>query len=478
MARERGFIVVGGYEDAVESGKDDDRPGFQALLRDMRAPGRVWDTILALDTARIARRRALAIIFEEQECKRAGVRVVYRSLPESDPVTEMLLKSILQAMDEWHSLTSKAKGLAGMAENVRQGWRAGGRAPRGYRLQHEATGAVRDGSPVTKSRLVPADDAMQLRAYLSARARGLPRRRAMELVGVALPPNSAIEIERNALTYAGHTTWNRHAERDGSTYTGGKKWRPRAEWIIQRSTHDALISDAEAESILAQIEAKQRRGGGAARRCYLLAGIMTAPDGRSWIGDAGSYRLGKGVRVAAEATERAVVSAVVKALQAPDMARAIAAHYRDLARRANAERDECAALRRRVVEIDRQTSRLAELAADTRTPAALLRQIEALEDERERIAATIEREERERASARRLRDIDASDVRRMLRGIADDMNAAAPQDLKDALRESLDGIELSPETWEARIRFRLATPAAESGDVVASPRGFEPRLSP
>lgn len=152
MAIARGILIVGEYVDAVESGKDDDRPGFQALLRDMRSD-RKWDHILALDTARIARiarRRVLAIIFEEQECKRHNVRVLYKSLPESDPITEMLLKSILQAMDEWHSLTSKVKGLAGMAENVRQGWRAGGRAPRGYRLQHEETGAIRDGAPVTK----------------------------------------------------------------------------------------------------------------------------------------------------------------------------------------------------------------------------------------------------------------------------------------------------------------------------------------
>lgn len=150
LAAARSFVIVGEFVDAVESGKDDDRPGFQSLISEIRAASRTWDHILALDTSRIARRRALGIIFEEHECKRRGVRVVYKSLPESDPITEMLLKSILQAMDEWHSLTSKVKGLAGMAENVRQGWRAGGRAPRGYRLQHEETGAIRDGAPVTK----------------------------------------------------------------------------------------------------------------------------------------------------------------------------------------------------------------------------------------------------------------------------------------------------------------------------------------
>ena len=32
LAAARGYIVVGEYADAVESGKDDDRPAFQAML--------------------------------------------------------------------------------------------------------------------------------------------------------------------------------------------------------------------------------------------------------------------------------------------------------------------------------------------------------------------------------------------------------------------------------------------------------------
>lgn len=39
LAGQRGLILVGEYADAVESGKDDDRPAFQRLLRDLRAPG-------------------------------------------------------------------------------------------------------------------------------------------------------------------------------------------------------------------------------------------------------------------------------------------------------------------------------------------------------------------------------------------------------------------------------------------------------
>ncbi|MEW6612723.1 MAG: recombinase family protein [Pseudomonadota bacterium] len=472
LAQARGAVIVGEYADAVESGKDDDRPGFQALIRDIRSSGRTWDHILVLDTARVARRRALAIIFEEHECKRRGIRIIYKSLPEADPITEMLLKSILQAMDEWHSLTSRVKGLAGMAENVRQGWRAGGRAPRGYRLQHEATGAIRDGQPVTKSRLVPGDDALQVRAYLEHRARGVKRSRALELVGVQWPVTSLLEMERNALVYAGHTVWNRSAERTEDGYVGGEKWRPRSEWIIQKGTHEALISEDEAEAILAQVEEKKRSGGKPARRTYLLAGLLVAPDGSPWNGDGGYYRLGKGTRIQADNVERAVVAQVIEDLQSEPMAAGIAAHYRNMAKAKDTRPDDAAAMKRRIAEIDKKTARLADLVSETRTPEALLRQIEALEDERTRLLESLESMENERIAARALREITAADVRRMLRRLAEDMNAADPESLRDALRSAVEKIELSPESFEAVIYLRFG-PASKSGELLASPRGAE-----
>ena len=477
LAKARRIAIVGEYADAVESGKDDDRPGFQNLIRDIRAQGRAWDHILVLDTARIARRRALAIIFEEHECKRRGVRILYKSLPESDPITEMLLKSILQAMDEWHSLTSRVKGLAGMAENVRQGWRAGGRAPRGYKLHHEPTGAIRDGQPVTKSKLVPGDDALQVRAYLQHRARNVKRARALELVGVDWPVTSLLEMERNALVYAGHTVWNRSAERTEAGYVGGEKWRPRSEWVIQKDTHDSLISEEEAEIILSAVEEKKRGGGPKNSRIYLLTGLLVSPDGQAWNGDSGYYRLGKGARVLADNVERVVVGQVIEQLQAEPFAASIAEHYRSLAKAKDNSPEEVGAMKRRITEVEKKIGRLADLVSETRSPEALLRQIEALEDERGRLIESLEGMESERVATRALREITASDVRRMLKGLVDDMNAAAPEDLRDELRTAVEKVELSPDTFEAVIHLRFA-PASKSGELLASPRGFEPRFIP
>jgi DNA invertase Pin-like site-specific DNA recombinase len=114
------------------------------MLRELKARERTWSAILIYDTSRIGRRRYIAEAFRH-ECKKLGVEIIFAKVPEVDPISQVILDSVLQAMDEVHSLMSREKGLAGMAENVRQGFRAGGRAPYGYRLISIDTGQIRDG---------------------------------------------------------------------------------------------------------------------------------------------------------------------------------------------------------------------------------------------------------------------------------------------------------------------------------------------
>ena len=46
-------------------------------------------------------------------------------------------------MDEVRGLMSKEKGLANIAENINQGYRAGRPAPKGYKLKAIATEEIR-----------------------------------------------------------------------------------------------------------------------------------------------------------------------------------------------------------------------------------------------------------------------------------------------------------------------------------------------
>lgn len=472
LAKQRDILIVEEFADAVESGKDDDRPSFQNLLRAMRNQNRGWDHVLVLDTARIARRRHISIIFEEHECKRNNIRVIYNSLPDSDPITEMLLKSILQAMDEWHSLTSKVKGLAGMSENVKQGFRAGGRAPRGYKLDKIETGAIRDGMPVTKSKLIPDDEALIVRAYLQSRARGVSRTDAAKASNINAPASSLIDIERNSLTYAGQTVWNRTAERDGSGYVGGRKYRPRSEWVINKNTHEALISEEEAEKILAAVgetSTRQRK----ASRTYLFSGIMKDQDGNTWNGDGAYYRLkGNGRRILAESVEKPAIKMLLSKLNNDYTIKAVLKHYKSLAN--EIDQSDTKALAKQLTTIDKSINKLADLISETTAPDALLRKIESLELERNAIAGQIESVNEEQKMYESLKTINESDVKRVLITMVESMEESTPDQLKGAVLQMIESVTLNSDTFTADFTWKIPS---ISGDKVASPRGVEP-LSP
>ena len=467
LARSKGLLLVHEYRDAVESGRDENRPGFQQLLIDLKDPARPWDHLLMVDTSRLSRRRFLAHAFKHEARKR-GVTIVYSKVPDLDPITGVIVESVLEAMDEVHSLLSREKGLAGMRENVLAGYRAGGRAPVGYRLRRVETGAVRDGRPVGKSVLEPdPESAPRVAAYLKARAAGASTTRAA--AGLRLPRSTLNAVEWNALTYAGATVWNVHAERTrGGGYVGGHKRRPRSEWVVREGTHEALITRAEAEAVLDGLSNRALPTRNRGDR-YLLSGLLRTPTGEAWFGDAGkSYRTkpatGKGRYVPQADLEEAVVGQIVATIEQPRYLSAIAAATRKSATAADPGRP----LRAELAELERRIARMMELAAGMEEPAAALREVDKLERARAEAAAELVRAEREHAAASALAGVTEDQVAAMLAGIADDLRAADRGQVKELLRELVERIELDPETLECRIHYRIAVP---DRNMVASPRG-------
>lgn len=460
LAESRSLTVVRSYEDAVESGATEDRPGFIDLIRAIRDTARGWTCLLVYDTSRIARRRYIAQAIKH-EAKKRGVTILYARLPaDLDPVAELVLESVFEAMDEAHSLMSREKGLAGMAENVRQGWRAGGRAPLGYRLEAHATGAIREGKPVTKTKLILGDDARAVGAYLKARAGGRPRAAALRESGLKNPENTMITVEWNALAYAGHTVWNRHA-----TQGAGHKRRPRAEWLIHRATHPALITDAEAESILTQLETSEV--GAAVSRAkaaasdFLLTGMLFTSDGRMWVGHGDRYRLKakdgkKGRTVLAAGVDEAVLGQIAADMASDQFLGKLLAAVKRI-RRADPAVD----LESRIRKAQREKDRAAELALSSEqsgTFLALVRQrseqIEALKREADAVRA-------DDALSRELANLTPEKLRGVL----------AERAPAKALQSLVERVILEPDL-RCQLEYR-ALSGRRQWLSVASPRGFE-----
>lgn len=469
LAQERGILIVHEFSDVVESAKDEQRPGFQQMLLALRSPGRAWNTLLLVDTSRLSRRRYMAQVFKH-EAKKRGVHILYSKIPESDPIADMVVVGVMEVFDELHSLMSKEKGLAGMAENVRQGFRAGGRAPRGYQLEHTETGAMRDGMPVTKSKLIKSADAKIVAKYLKLRAAGIARTAAAQKLAITWPQTSLIGMEWNALTYAGHTVWNVHNEHGPGGYKGGIKRRPREEWVIQKDTHPALITTEEAERIIHQLATSTRSDTRRTPATYLLTGILKSPDGAQWHGDGAGkyYRAGKGKKVRAAEVDQAVIAKVANDLKSAAFVTALVKQARK--QQEPEEVKDLKAASKQIETINAKITKMVDLAGQMTTPAPMLRKIEELELERGRLVAEMQKLERLADSAKVLAFVTESDVKKMLDAMAADMNNIDRENLKDFLAGLIERIDLDPADLGCSIHYSI--PLAR-GDRMASPRGFD-----
>jgi site-specific DNA recombinase len=469
LATKRGLDVIAEYSDAVEAANDWNRPGFRRLLLDIANQARGWSTLLVLDTSRLARDVDLAGVFRH-ECRRRGVKVLFSKIPESNPLVDLITTKVYQIFDHIHSHMSREKGLAGMAENVRKGFRAGGRAPFGYELEAVETGAYRDGEPVTKSRLVTNADAPAIAAYLKGRAAGRDGAALARELGLRLSPSTLVGIEWRALTYAGSTVWNVERTRGvgAGGYEGGTKRRPRAEWILRRGTHEALISEAEAEAILSRLEgrkATRMRGSD-----YVLSGLLSTPEGRPWHGDRDGevryYRSGAR-RVKAEALERIVLDALRRDLASDVIVRQALERARK-AVKPDAREAELRALQRRAAELERRLARVRNLLPDVKDPRALLPKLDELQGEKAEVEQRVAALAEEVAGARVLTMVTEADVRAVLARLAEGMEGLERMELKTRLRGLLERITVDPRSLTCCLYYAIP---AGTGVSVASPRG-------
>lgn len=479
LAESRGLTIVGEFVDVVESGKDEDRPGFQSMYQALRAKTRDWTVVLLLDTSRLARRMDIALAFEEREARPRGVELIYKSVPDIDPIWKNFMKRQMQSIDELHSMLSKQKGLAGMRENVHQGFRAGGRAPTGYKLKHESTGAVRDGMPVLKSKLEPDEHAPQIRTYLQLRAAKAPRVAAKREAALDDMPDSTLaHLEWNALVYAGCTVWNVHNERKGGKAIGGVKRRPRTEWVIKEGTHEPLITRDEAESILSDLE--RRRGERVYRTAatYLLTGILRTPDGEKWYGNRdGAQRLYyrcKARNVSAELVERSVLAKVRADLKSTKFVERLVQAARTMAQ-PDAETDAISRAYAQIEELDGKIAKVTAMLPDG-PQRPLLEQIGKWEAEREKIRAGIIGSETRLRQARIVAGITEREVEKILDQMTSEMEHLDRDQLKDFIASMVETITLDPATLNCRINYEIP---AEAGKFMASPRRLAeiPRLA-
>ena len=113
-AKQNGLRIVATFEDRAISGKRDNRPGFQRMLR--AAERHEFQVLLAYKSNRIARNMINALRTEER-LNNAGVKVVYCKEEFGDNVTGRFMLRTMMNMNQFYS--------ENMAEDIRRGMRDG-----------------------------------------------------------------------------------------------------------------------------------------------------------------------------------------------------------------------------------------------------------------------------------------------------------------------------------------------------------------
>lgn len=297
------------------------------------------------------------------------------------------------------------------------------------------------------------------------------RRSAAERHGLTMHDSSLVGIEWNALTYAGHTVWNVHAERlsKGGGYKGGSRRRPRSEWVIQESTHEALITQAEADVILARLESYSVTRTRAGATDYLLTGLLKTPSGEPWhVDQGGRYYRTKGRTVSRVAVDETVLGQVAKDLKSRDFVGAMLERTRQADRSLHAT--EIAKVRTEMDAIGARQSKFLDMASQLAAPGPVLRKIDECERDREALAAHLATLESYQRAAEQLASVSEADVMQALDGVVDQMEHLPAADLRALLAGVIERIELDPFALSTRIHYRIAV---DHRDKVASPRERE-----
>lgn len=130
FAEKNGLTVVKEYCDRAISGKTDQRPSFQKLIRDSEKGH--FQAVIMYTLDRFARNRYDSAIYKAK-LKKNGVRVFYAKQPMPEGPEAIILESVMEGYAEYYSENLSRNIKRGMRDNALKGLTVGGNStPLGY----------------------------------------------------------------------------------------------------------------------------------------------------------------------------------------------------------------------------------------------------------------------------------------------------------------------------------------------------------
>lgn len=130
-AKREGLNIIGEYVDRALTGKTDNRPEFQRMIRDS-AKGQ-FEGVLIYKLDRFARNRYDSATYKAK-LKKNGVRVISATESISENPEGIILESLLEGMAEYYSAELRQKVKRGMRESALKCKTNGVATPFGYKV--------------------------------------------------------------------------------------------------------------------------------------------------------------------------------------------------------------------------------------------------------------------------------------------------------------------------------------------------------
>lgn len=133
-ARNNDILIVATYIDRAMTGKNDNRPDFQRMLKD--SARKQWDYVLVYKLDRFSRNKYETAV-HKHTLKINGVRVISATEFVPDTPEGIILESMLEGYAEYYSAELSQKINRGLRESRLKGQFCGGKLPYGYRVENK-----------------------------------------------------------------------------------------------------------------------------------------------------------------------------------------------------------------------------------------------------------------------------------------------------------------------------------------------------
>lgn len=265
------YLVVKEYTDEAESGKTDDRPAFQQMVRD--AKGGLFDIVVFHKIDRNARNE-YDYYYYKRLLKKAGVSIEYADQQFDDSPEGKMLEAVMVGVSAFYSRNLAREVIKGMRENAYKSKHNGGTPALGY--------DVIDGEYV-----INESEAAIVRLIFSKRAEGaslgeiikeLSSRGCTTKRGKPFGKNSITDLLRNE-KYIGNYIFGR-----GITYEDGTRSSRAGKNVIKIENAIPPIVDMETWGKVQGLITTRAVSPVNKHRNYLLTGVIKCQCGAAMVG--------------------------------------------------------------------------------------------------------------------------------------------------------------------------------------------------